>query len=144
MKISQKAEYALNATLDLALFAPPNGAVRSAQLARRTGVPEKFLEAILLELRKAGVVASKRGPDGGHWLARDPSRLTVGAVLDAIDGPFEADMKTGGRRQTPAQRALQQMWSQVTRAVRLVIDDVTIEDLRRQATNTTAVVDYCI
>ncbi len=143
MKISQKAEYAIRALLDLALHAVSNGGVRSSEIARRTGVPEKFLEAILLDLRKAGFVSSKRGPDGGHWLARDPSRVTVGAILEAIDGSLGVARPKARRRATPADICLGALWGRVEAAVRAVVDGVTLDDLRRQA-DTRGVVDFSI
>ncbi len=143
MTVSQKAEYALRAVLDLALHAPPNSGVRSLEVARRTGVPAKFLEAILLDLRKAGFVSSKRGPDGGHWLARDPSRVTVGAILDAMDGAAAAGRRKVRRRATPADLCLDAFWARVDAGVRSVVDTVTIDDLRRQA-DTRGALDYSI
>jgi Rrf2 family protein len=133
MKISQKAEYAVRAVLDLTLHAPPNSGVRSLEVARRTGVPEKFLEAILLDLRKGGFVSSKRGPDGGHWLARDPSRLTVGAILESIDGPLSVSSRSARRDTTSADICLQALWGRVAASVHAVVDATSLEDLRRQA-----------
>jgi Rrf2 family protein len=133
MRISQKAEYAVRAVLDLALFAPANSGVRSADVARRTGVPEKFLDAIMLDMRKKGLVSSKRGPDGGHWLARDPSRLTVGAILEAIDGPLFVPVEDARRGASAADVSLRALWGKVATSVHAVVDAVTIEDLRRQA-----------
>jgi len=133
MKISQKAEYAVRAALDLALHALPNAGLRSSEVARRTGVPEKFLEAILLDLRKGGFVLSKRGPDGGHRLARDPSRITVGAIVEAIDGPLGAARRKTRRRATPADICVETLWGEVESAVHGVVDGVTLDDLRRQA-----------
>jgi Rrf2 family transcriptional regulator, cysteine metabolism repressor len=132
MKISQKAEYAVRAALDLALHGQPNSGVRSLEVARRTGVPGKFLEAILLDLRKGGFVSSKRGPDGGHWLARDPSLITVGAVLEAIDGPLGATRRKTRRRATPADTCVEALWGRVEAAVHTIADTVTLDDLRRQ------------
>lgn len=143
MKMSQKAEYAVRAVLDLALHAPPSSGVRSSEIARRTGVPAKFLEAILLDLRKSGFVSSKRGPDGGHWLARDPSRVTVGAILEAIDGSLATARRTARRRTTPADVCLQALWARVEAAVHSVVDTVTLDDLRRQA-DTGGVMDFSI
>jgi Rrf2 family protein len=133
MKISQKAEHALRAALDLALHAPPAKGLRSSEIARRTGVPEKFLEAILLDLRKGGFVSSKRGPDGGHRLARDPSLITVGALLEAIDGSLGATRRRARRRTTPADICVEALWGRVEIAVHTVVDGVTLEDLRRAA-----------
>jgi Rrf2 family protein len=133
MKVSQRAEYAVRAALDLALHVSPQSGSRSSDVARRTGVPEKFLEAILLELRKSGFVSSKRGPDGGHWLARDPSRVTVGAILEAIDGSLATARRKARRRATPADVCLQTLWGKVEEAVHSVVDAVTLDELRRQA-----------
>ena len=143
MKISQKAEHALRAALDLALHAPPTSGLRSSEIARRTGVPEKFLEAILLDLRKGGFVSSKRGPDGGHRLARDPSQITVGAILEAIDGSLGTARTKARRRATPADICLGTLWGQVEAAVHGVVDGVTLDDLRRQA-DTRGVMDFSI
>lgn len=134
IRISQKSEHAVRAVLDLALFAPPQGGVRASEIAQRTLVPGKFLDAILRDLRKAGFVVSKRGPDGGHWLARDPSRITVAAIMEAIDGPRPRPTKPGQRGRTPADVSLQTLWEKVSAALFVVVDGVTIEDLRRQAT----------
>jgi Rrf2 family protein len=100
MRISQKARYAVRAALDLTLQPAGDRGIRSAEVARRTGVPEKFLEAILRDLREAGLVTSKRGPDGGHRLAGDPARLTVLAVVEAIDGSL-SDADSGSSSVSP-------------------------------------------
>jgi Rrf2 family protein len=133
MKISRKAEHAVRAAVDLALHAPPSGGVRSSDIARRTGVPEKFLEAILLDLRRAGLVSSKRGPDGGHRLARDPSRVAVGAILAAIDGTPALTPRKTRRHASPANTCVDALWGKVDSAVCAVVDGVTLEDLRQQA-----------
>ena len=133
MRISQRAEYAVKAVLDLAVHAPNGRGVRSSEVARRTGVPEKFLEAILRDLREAGLVASKRGPDGGHWLARDPSRVTVSAILEAIDGPLSAVRAKRRGPVTPEEVCVHSLWGRVEVAVQDVLGTVTLDDLRQQA-----------
>ncbi len=131
MRISQKGEYAVAAVLDLALHAPVAGGVRSAEIARRTRAPEKFLETILLQLRRGGIVDSRRGPAGGHRLARDPALLTVGAVLAAVDGPFAPS--PGARVGSPAGRCLDDLWGRVAAAAGAVVEGTTIDDLRARA-----------
>lgn len=142
MKISIRADYAVRAVLDLALHHREGNGVRSAEIARRTGVPEKFLSTVLLDLRKAGLLASKRGPDGGHRLAGDPWRLTVGAVLDAIDGPG-AMARKGRRKISAADAVVDDMWRKVESAVQDVVERTTFEDLRQQA-ETSAALDFSI
>jgi Rrf2 family protein len=142
MKITRKARHAVHAVLDLALHAPRSGGSRSLEIAKRTGVPEKFLDVILLDLRRAGIITSKRGPDGGHWLARDPAKLTVGTILVAIDGAASIAATPERKGSAPAEVCVEQLWASVAEAVRRVTDKITMEDLRRQAAE--QVVDYNI
>jgi Rrf2 family protein len=143
VQVSRKAEYAVRAALDLALHTEPGGGARSSEIARRTGVPKKFLEAILLDLRKAGFVSSKRGPDGGHWLARNPSGIPVAAILQAIDGPLAAGRTKARHRSSAADLSLHAFWDEVETAVRSIVDTVTVDDLRRQA-DTRGALDFNI
>ncbi|MBB3931282.1 Rrf2 family protein [Kaistia hirudinis] len=85
--ISQKAKYAFKALIHLA--AQPRGAtVQIDGIAREAGVPRKFLEHILLELKHRGLIASRRGRLGGYVLIKPPEEITIGQVLRAIDGPI--------------------------------------------------------
>jgi Rrf2 family protein len=133
MKISRRAQYAVSATLDLAARASTQRGIRSAEIAKRTRVPEKFLEAILRDLREAGLVTSKRGPDGGHRLAGDPAQVTVLAVVEAIDGPFGASVAGPRLAASPEERCVRSVWGQVAVVVRETLTAVTLEDLRREA-----------
>src|SRR6478672_5263551 len=89
MRISAKADYAVRAVIELA--AVPTGATLSArEIAAAQEIPQNFLENILAELRRAGIVHTHRGPGGGSTLARGAERITVGEILRAIDGPLAA------------------------------------------------------
>ncbi len=84
--ISQKARYAFKALI--ALSGSPAQQCRQARdIAESEQIPQSFLEQILLELRRAGLVASRRGRDGGHYLLKDPADISFGEVLRLIDGP---------------------------------------------------------
>ncbi|MCW2247470.1 Rrf2 family protein [Azospirillum fermentarium] len=83
--LSQKAKYALRALLMLAEF-PPDELVLIADIAERENIPRKFLEAILVELRKSGVLYAKRGKSGGYRLARPAEDISFGEVIRLIDG----------------------------------------------------------
>lgn len=145
MRISQKADYALRAMLDLALQAREGAPARSAEIARRAKVPEKFLEAILVELRKAGLVQSRRGPEGGHLLARAADAITLGQVLAAIDGPLTLVERGAPRRaSSPVETGLRETWEDVERAIGKVLEGVTLEDLRRRALAHERVHDFSI
>jgi len=85
--LPMKARYAVKALVDLAR-AGPGAAVPASEIARRQGIPRKFLEAILVELRNAGVLASRRGTHGGYALLRAPNEIGLGDVLRTLSGPL--------------------------------------------------------
>jgi Rrf2 family protein len=83
--ISQKARYAFKALI--ALSRSRSQKFQARDIATSEQIPQSFLEQILLELKRAGLVGSRRGRDGGHFLLKDPSKITLGQVLRLIDGP---------------------------------------------------------
>jgi Rrf2 family protein len=85
--ISQKAKYAFKALFHLAAQ-PPGAAVQIEAIAKAEGIPRKFLEHILLDLKHHGIVASRRGRAGGYVLLRKPEEMTIGGILRAVDGPI--------------------------------------------------------
>lgn len=144
MKVPQKVDYALRALLHLALEAR-DAPVRSATIARLAGVPDKYLEAILVELGRAGLVSSRRGPDGGHRLAREPAAIRVAEVYAAVDGPLHLAPERARRASTPELDAtLSGLWRELESAVTTVLDGATLEDLRRRGQATRGVVDFNI
>ena len=128
MQISAKSDYAVRALCALAA-APDGRAVRSADVAESQGIPQAFLEQILPELRRAGFVESRRGPDGGHRLARPAWSITVADVVRVLDGPLA--LVHGERPEAlvypgPAAR-LQDVWVAVRASLRTVLEHTTIE-----------------
>ena len=85
MRVTHKTDYALKTLLDLAINRS-NGVVQVADIAKRQDIPAKFLEQILLTLKRAGFVASKRGQKGGYYLAMEPSKITLAAVVRLTEG----------------------------------------------------------
>jgi Rrf2 family protein len=85
--ITQKAKYAFKALVHLA-ERPEGDSVQIETIADEAGIPRKFLEHILLDLKRKGLVASRRGRAGGYALIKRPQEITVGAILRAIDGPI--------------------------------------------------------
>lgn len=85
--LSKKAKYALQACLSLAGEAPGRP-ILIADLAERDGIPKKFLEIILLDLRNAGLLASRKGKGGGYYLAKPPRQVMVGQIVRLMDGPL--------------------------------------------------------
>ncbi|MCK5706435.1 MAG: Rrf2 family transcriptional regulator [Candidatus Aureabacteria bacterium] len=86
MKLNYEDDYTLKTVFDLALHYGEN--VHIADIARRQDIPGKFLEQLLLKLKKAGIVASKKGPNGGYYLAKKPKDINLKQVLESIKGPF--------------------------------------------------------
>ena len=89
MHLSKKGEYALRALIDLGIAAQlGRPVIRISELARQEELPVKFLEQILLQLRRNGIIATKRGKFGGYYLARAMNEVVIGAVVRLIDGPL--------------------------------------------------------
>jgi Rrf2 family protein len=86
MRISAKADYAVRAALELAA-APDGEPVKGERLSEAQEIPLQFLEHILLELKHARLVRTKRGAKGGYWLARPPDEITLADVIRAVEGP---------------------------------------------------------
>ena len=86
MRLSARADYALRAAIELA--ATERNHITAEQLARAQRIPAKFLEAILTQLRRADLVRSQRGPEGGFWLARPAADISLADIIRAIDGPL--------------------------------------------------------
>ena len=105
--------------------------VKAEEIARRQGIPLKFLENILVELRKDGLVASQRGAEGGYRLATAPNKTSVAAVIRAVDGPL-AEVRGIRPEDTHYQGAaehLQDVWVAVRASLRNVLESVTLADI---------------
>jgi len=128
VRVSAKVDYALRAMLELAAA---GGLVKGEQLANAQGIPRKFLETILLELRHDELVASQRGVDGGYALARPASEITVADVIRAVEGPIAT---VRGARPEEVEYAgsavaLQPLWLDLRAAMRDVLEGATLADL---------------
>jgi Rrf2 family transcriptional regulator, cysteine metabolism repressor len=135
MKITYKGDYALKAVLQLALKykEDKNGVVSINEIAKSGDMPIKFLEQILLALRRGGFVKSRRGIKGGFLLSKEPSEITVGAVVRFIEGPIEPISCVGDECykgcKDIASCIFRSIWNDVKTAISLVVDTVTFEDL---------------
>jgi len=123
MNFSKKAEYALRAVMAMSRAAP--GTVFSIQsLSHEERIPLKFLEQILLILRKGGLLQSKRGAGGGYQLARPANRITLCEILEQVDGPL--DILPGGGS---ASAGLNSVFTQLRVDLRAWLAAVTIADV---------------
>jgi Rrf2 family protein len=136
--LSRKARYALRALYALAAD-EARGPVLIAELAEREKIPRKFLEAILLELKNAGVLRSKKGKGGGYALARPSERITIGEVVRVIDGPL-APIPCASERNfvrceectDEATCGTRQVMKKVRDAIAAILDTTTLADVRAQ------------
>lgn len=145
MRVSQKAEYALRAVVDLALHAKDGQPARVSEIARRGRIPEKFLEAIVVDLRKAGVVRSRRGPEGGHALARPPAEITLGQVVAAVDGPLAlVEPRPAKGSRSALELGLLSVWKEVEVTIGAALDGVTVEDMCRRVAGHEGAHDFSI
>ena len=122
MKISVKAEYALQAIFDLATQ-PAGEAIRIADIAKRQKIPQKFLELILSNLKQGGFVESRRGADGGYMLAKAASQLIVGDVILHVDGPSDRRTGTAG---------FEDMWKRVDDSIHCILGNTNFQQLADQ------------
>jgi Rrf2 family protein len=132
MKISQKGLYALQAMMMLARH-HRQGAIKIRDIAYQEGLPEKFLELILLELKNARMVDSTRGAKGGYMLRRDPSDICLSEIIRLIDGPLapfgDAEHLRELIDRDLAHRALYQVFLDVRDAAASILENTTLDDL---------------
>ena len=134
MRVSAKVDYALRATAELA--AAPPGPVKGERLATAQQIPLNFLENILLELRRSGIVASQRGAEGGYWLAKPPAEVTIADVIRAVEGPIATvrGAKPEDVAYTGAASALGEVWIELRTSMRGVLETTTLADLVARST----------
>ena len=126
MQISAKTDYAVRALLLLASRSPD--LVKVDVLTVQQGLPRKFVEAILSELRRAGLVRSQRGADGGYALARPAAEITIGAIIRAIDGPLAEvrGLRPHECDYANAAEHLAEVWVAARASLRKVLDETTL------------------
>lgn len=129
MRVSAKVDYALRALLELA--AAPPGPVKGEKLATAQEIPPKFLENILTELRRAEIVATQRGVEGGYMLAKPAAEITVADVIRALEGPI-ASVRGSRPEQvdyTGPAKSLQDLWIGLRSSMRAVLEGTSLADL---------------
>src|SRR3954470_13015355 len=131
MRVSAKTDYALRAVVELASSGDGTTPVKGERLATSQGIPLRFLENILLQLRHAGLIDSRRGAEGGYRLARPAEDIALADVIRAIDGPLAG---VGGQRPETldfqgSAEPLKDVWVAVRASLRSVLEQVTIADI---------------
>ncbi len=132
MQVSARADYALRAAAELARGAVEGtGPLKGELISQEQGIPKKFMENILLDLKHSGIVRTQRGASGGYWLSRPASEISLAQVIRAVEGPLanirgewpEAVEYRG------AAKPLKEVWIAVRANLRAVLETVTLADL---------------
>ena len=130
MRVSAKTDYALRALLEMS-SRDDGKPVSAEELGRLQGIPHGFLQAILADLSKAGVVIAQRGQSGGWRMNRDPKDVSVADVIRAVDGPLVSvyGLRPEAVTYNEAADVLQHVWIAARRSLREVFERVSIQDL---------------
>lgn len=130
MRISAKADYAVRAVVELSDTG--DSPTKGDRIAEAQGIPLQFLEQILLELKHARLIRARRGAKGGYWLSKEPEEISIADVIRAVEGPL-ANIQDDAPETTsyPGKaEPLTQVWVAVRAALRDVLEEVTVADVR--------------
>ena len=137
VRVSTRGDYACRALLSLALRGDGVTPTSVRDIAERTGLPPPYLEQILLALKGAGLVRSKRGVGGGYVLARPADAITLGAIVSAVDGPIAVGdfglPHENGACDHEGQCVLLAVWADVGEHMRHHLDSFTLKDMVQRA-----------
>ena len=138
MKISAKGEYAYRAVFELAEFylQSADSVVQLERIASQQAIPKKYLVQILLQLKRSGLVGTLRGVKGGYFLRKPPSQITLGEVLELIDGPFVPVSRASTESEStedPLTQVVQPIFDEVRDAIRDILYNITFEEICRRA-----------
>jgi len=129
MNISSRCEYAARAIVELARQAQPDEPLTAVHIAERRQIPEKYLVHILLQLKRAGLVRSVRGAQGGYLLARSPDNITLYDIVEAIDGPVLEPLPVTD----PGGADLRAAWHRAAHEIAEVLRATTVQEVVDQA-----------
>jgi Rrf2 family protein len=139
VRVSTRGDYACRALLSLALHERERP-TSVAELSQRTGLPQPYLEQILLTLKGAGLVVSRRGALGGYLLARPPEEITLAQIVSAVDGPIVVgdfgEPHANGACDHEGQCVLLQVWAEVGAHMRAHLRSYTLSDMVARARGT--------
>ena len=130
MKLSNKARYAVRAIFDIA-FHSRGKATQIKDIAERQAIPPRFLEQIFQDLKRAGLVGSKRGPKGGYRLARPAKAIRLGDVIRAVEGPvlLVSPKEAGVAGDTTSRAVTDEAFRRLSDEIEACFDSITVEDL---------------
>ena len=131
MKLSNKGRYAILALVDVTVSGGDNDEIQSRDIAERQGIPHRFLEQIFQDLKKAGLVRSKRGPAGGYRLARPAADISLGQVIAAVQGPVVLNAPSSDA--DAVQAATDEALTHLSKSVEHALSSLRLADVARRA-----------
>jgi Rrf2 family transcriptional regulator, cysteine metabolism repressor len=129
VELSCKSEYALLALIALADRYSENEPLQIRQIATQQSIPDRYLEQLLANLRRAGLVRSLRGAKGGYLLAREPWQITVLEIMTCIEGRDITSAIPSGAADTVERLVVQEAWQKACTSMRAVLETITLQDL---------------
>jgi len=134
MHVPIKVDYGVRALVDLAMYGSNGNLLRSAEISKRTAIPNAYLAQVLHSLKKAGFVKSTRGPRGGHELAVDPNTIQLSSVMELLDGQDNLIncLDDEGFCVHSPYCAQKEIWMTVEDAIHGVLSSITVSDLARR------------
>jgi Rrf2 family protein len=131
IRVPKKTLYALEAVVDIAFNARPNP-VQSKDISKRQGIPPRYLEQVMQELVRAGILKGVRGPRGGYMLAKERRRITIGEVVRVLGGE-KADPDDDVTASEIGRTVVRPLWRDLTGMIMERLDGITLEDLCHEA-----------
>ena len=136
MRISTKGDYATRALQELSMHYN-KGLLQIEEIAQRQDIPVRYLEQLLLVLKRAGYLESKRGAKGGYYLAKPPHKITFGEIIRLMEGPPAPIycVDSSAREKCPVENScgFQSVWVEVRDAIAHILDNVTFDEICRRA-----------
>ncbi len=145
MRVSAKTDYGVRALIELAHHSG-QGPLQACEIAQRQRIPEPYLDQLLTTLRRAGIVRSQRGPQGGHNLARDAAEIRLTEVVEALEGTISpiSCLDEGSECSLGGGCAQREVWERVRRATYEILENVTIAQLAARERELTGAARYVI
>lgn len=130
MKLSKRTRYGLHALIDLVIHAKTEQIALNS-IAQRNGISEQYLEQIFSALRRARIVKSVKGAQGGYFLEKDPSDITVSEVVEVLEGNYFLEDEAGGTEE--GRRVIQELIvERVNKSLKEILEGITLQDLAEQ------------
>ncbi len=137
MKFSKKSRYGITALIDLSVYSK-SGHVALSSIAQRNNISVQYLEQVFGALRRAGMIQSVKGPQGGYLLSDSPERITAASIIEALEGGYHLpdEVLSGDPAENAAASAIQhRIVDEVNRQLDQVLQNITLEDLEREYMN---------